>query len=174
MRDSPAPCDATVHLVASEETAALEADATRLLDRLGGLIDRERTELVVSTEVTIVPGHAPVFVLMPNTRRPALTHDQFIDTWYGGHAELGKAAGVARYRQHHTRMAETEKASRALGLPVPLYDGIGTSYFLDVAEGVAAMSAEAVAKGAIEDEKRFIDHSRSSFGLYQDVFDNLV
>jgi hypothetical protein len=166
MSGSPAPSDASVQISGEGDLAAA---ARQVLGRLAPLIAVDQTEAVVCTEVVIVPGLAPVFVMMQNRRPVSLTHEGHIDAWYGRHAELGVTSGVARYRQYHVRPDETAAITSALGLADPRYDGIACSYFETEAEAVELMSSDWIATEAIKDEVNFIDHARSTFGLYQDL-----
>ncbi len=169
MKDSPPPCDGTVHIVEGDTETDLTAAAKRVLDYVTPFIASDKTKAVICTEVVIVPRYAPVFVMMANQRPDRITHEDHIEAWYGRHAKLGVAAGAARYRQNHVRIDETSRFTKALGLPMSNYDGIACSYFADLAEGLKRMSGNHMAETMIEDERNFIDHSRSNFGLYEDV-----
>ena len=71
-----------------------------------------------------------------------------------------------RYRQNHVDAAATTALSARVGQPM---DGLTESYLVTIDEAVEMFTRDEVAVGAIDDEKRFIDHSRSQFGFYRTV-----
>ncbi|MEU3984012.1 EthD domain-containing protein [Streptomyces sp. NPDC026672] len=169
MKDGSRPADAVV-LVAHDGGDDAAADAVRaILARVEPLVEAGRTEPATGTEVVILPGYAPVYVMMQNRRTPGLTHDAHIDAWYGRHAQLGEGSGVAGYRQYHVLPDASARLSGAVGLADAGYDGVACSYFPDLDAAVRLMSGPLITEAAIPDEKTFIDHARSTFGFYTDV-----
>jgi uncharacterized protein (TIGR02118 family) len=109
------------------------------------------------------------------TRRPDLSREEFLRTWLEDHAplvtSLREAIGAVRYVQSHTGsddMNDGLRASRDLEEP---YDGI-TEIWWDSREAFeAALSTpEGIEAGRalLEDEKRFIDFSRSRMFLSEE------
>ncbi len=101
-----------------------------------------------------------------------MTREEFQRYWLEEHGPLVRAhagaLGVRRYVQTHTlpdAMHAELRASR--DAPEP-YDGVAELWF-DSIESIAAVmsSPEGLAAGAalLEDERRFIDHSRSPIFL---------
>lgn len=166
MESSPPPFDAVVQLSGDRVTAALSDRLAEIVERLDGWIDRSRSAVVVGEEIRITAGGGPVLIVMPLRRRPELSHEQFMAHWFERHADLGEAVEGVRYRQNHVDYAATDALAERLGLSFEPLDGLTESYFSTAEEAFALMSREEVAVAAIEDEKQFIDHSRSHFGFY--------
>jgi len=167
MQDSPPPFDAVVQLACDETTATLSDSLAMIAERLDTWIDRSRSAVLVGDEVKITAGGGTILIVMPLRRRPELTHDQFMAHWFERHADLGEAVEGVRYRQNHVDYAATDALAERLGFTFEPMDGLTESYFTTADEAFELMSREEVAVAAIEDEKRFIDHSRSHFGFYR-------
>lgn len=169
MQDSPAPFDAVVQFWADSAAAvpALSDEIAAIARRLDAWIDRARSAVLVGEEISITTGHGPVLIVMPLRRLPQLSHAQFMEHWFERHADLGEAVEGVRYRQNHVDSAATDALAQRVGFRFEPMDGLTESYFLSTDEAVGLMSRDDVAVGAIADEKRFIDHSRSQFGFYR-------
>ncbi|MFA7439711.1 MAG: EthD domain-containing protein [Sphingomonadaceae bacterium] len=169
MEDSPPPFDAVVQLASDSPDAPLADRLEAIANRLAPWIDRSRSAVLVGEEIKITTGDGAVQIVMPLRRRPELTHDQFMEHWFERHADLGEAVEGVRYRQNHVDYSATDALRERLGFTFEPMDGLTESYFGSSNEAFELMSREEVAIGAIEDEKRFIDHSRSQFGFYRIV-----
>jgi hypothetical protein len=169
MSASPPPFDGVIEVEVEDRTANLGVAAAAAMRAIEPIVDIEASSGIVCDEVRITQGDGPIFVVMVLTRLPNLSHDAFMASWFGRHAAIGEAVEGVRYRQLHVVADETNALSARLGFAVPRIDGIATSYFLTVTEAVKLLSSDAVAVGAIADEKTFIDHSFSRFGLYETV-----
>ena len=102
------------------------------------------------------------------TRAPHLTREAFQDYWFNTHAPLVASVAeelqIRRYVQAHSLAADLNVDIRAArGAPAE-YDGVAELWF-DSLEALAANAQrpEAQAAGALllEDERRFIDLSKS-------------
>jgi hypothetical protein len=98
-------------------------------------------------------------------RRPELTLEEFQGHWLEHHAGYGRTnPQVLRYVQYHTlaedpiRQALPQAGAGAAAEP---YDGVAVAWFADVASMKLSMQGDNVA-AALEDEKLFIDHDRST------------
>ncbi len=169
MAASPPPFDLAFLLVSDEADRSTMVEAAgAMADALGDLlIDRE---VLVGREVAITTGDGPVFCTMPLRRLPSLDRPGFMQAWFGGHAQLGVEVPGVRYRQNHVDQAATDALKARVGGEGEALDGLAESYFDDIDHGVAIMSQESVEVDAIVDEKRFIDHSRSRFAIYDTVW----
>lgn len=101
-------------------------------------------------------------------RLPQLTHAEFAHHWFDVHAPLvrthRRALRIARYVQFHSQLdALSEKLRGFRGSPEP-YDGIAEIWY-ESREALASLGKDPAARAAsrelLEDEKRFIDLSRS-------------
>jgi uncharacterized protein (TIGR02118 family) len=108
-------------------------------------------------------------------RLPQLTREEFQRYWRETHAPLVRAnaarLGVRRYVQAHTvEHPVTQAAQAGRGAP-EAYDGVAELWF-DADELLTRMqTAEGMAAGRalLEDERRFIDLSRSPIFFAEDV-----
>jgi len=170
MRDSPAPFDAMIQFTSRHEADI--AEMIKLVEVLAGeldeYIDKRRSTVLVGNEVAITQGIGPVHLAMALRRLPSMTHDQFMAHWFGRHAAIGEAVEGVHYRQNHIDFVKTEELSARIGLGLEILDGLVDSYFANTEDAVELLSREEVSVGAIEDEKRFIDHGRSHFGFCRD------
>ena len=101
-------------------------------------------------------------------RLPHLTREGFQDYWFNTHGPLvrsvGEALGVRRYVQMHSlpdAVSEPLRASR--GGPAA-YDGVAELWYdslEDLGVRLQDPAAQAAAALLLEDEKKFIDLSRS-------------
>ena len=100
-------------------------------------------------------------------RRPDLTREQFQDYWLNTHAPLvasvRETLRIRRYVQLHSLPAETSAALRDVRAGPEGFDGVAQLWWdsfedMSAAEPQAAREAGAL---LLEDEKRFIDLSRS-------------
>ena len=69
------------------------------------------------------------------------------------------------YRQFHADAAATLKAAEVMGVGISDFEGAAQGYFKNPDDFLRIMSQPEVQE-VIEDEKKCIDHSRSSVGLY--------
>lgn len=167
MQDVP-PHDAVVEFIGVGLDAA-EPVATRIVDELRPLLDASRSNAAVIDEYAITQGDGPVFCVLTLRRYPTMDRATFMEAWFGRHAQLGAKVEGVRYRQNHAELASSAALAARLGLTGKELDGMALSYFVDPAEAVQILGSPAVAVGAVEDERRFIDHPRSQFSLYRTI-----
>jgi uncharacterized protein (TIGR02118 family) len=102
------------------------------------------------------------------TRLSHLSREQFQDYWLNTHAPLvasvAEALQIRRYVQVHSLPSAASEALRASRDAPPEYDGVAQVWFdsLDaVIENGARPEARAAGRLLLEDERRFIDFSKS-------------
>jgi uncharacterized protein (TIGR02118 family) len=108
-------------------------------------------------------------------RLPTMTREEFQRYWLDQHAPLvrsyGPALGLRRYVQTHALPDElSSDLGSSRGAPEP-FDGVAELWFDDLDTLAAAASSpdgRKVALALIEDERRFIDHSRSPIFLSEE------
>ena len=126
-------------------------------------LDRSRSTAVAGTEFIVVDGDQPIVLAMALTRKAELSHDQFVDHWSTTHADLGRQVpGSEGYRQLHLDPALTTEARALLGFGGPEFDGIALAYYSSRDAVLAIMANAEVTATLLEDERRFIDHSRAA------------
>ena len=164
---SPPPFDLAWQVVAPEgELSAGMTDAVAgMAKALSGRIDE--VEVFAGSEVAITAGDGPVYIVMPLRRLAALDRAGFMTMWFDGHAQLGEEVEGVRYRQNHVDVDAATRLGTRVGSSAEPLDGLAESYFDTLDDAVAIMSQTSVTVDAIVDERRFIDHARSRFALYE-------
>ncbi len=114
------------------------------------------------------------------TRKEGMSREDFQKTWLEDHGPLVKSyaetIGALRYVQSHTGMdAMNESFLEPRGLKQP-YDGITEIWWRNLEEmqaGSSTPEGRAAALALLEDEKRFIDFSRSCVFMTEEheIFD---
>lgn len=172
MAGSPRPFDAAYQLSSSDEgnLPAMTQAVAAMARALGSHLDGGGAAVLVGREIAITRGDGPIYNIMPLRRLPGMSHDEFMHHWFDRHATLGEGVDGVRYRQNHVDYPATEALSATIGLDFEPMDGLTESYFDSIDAAVAILSQKEVEVDAIEDEKRFIDHARSQFGLYETVW----
>jgi hypothetical protein len=139
-----------------------------LIGHLDGWIDPSRSAVVAGTEHVILPGDEPFLLVFAIRRLPSLTVKAYHDYWLNKHAEVARRVPVLRaYRQFHADEDATEEAGKILNIGITDFNGAAQGYFRDIKDFLEIMAQPEVTTDALEDEKKFIDHSRSAFGLYR-------
>ncbi|MCW1382772.1 EthD domain-containing protein [Novosphingobium sp. KCTC 2891] len=142
------------------------ADATALV----ALSDPTRGTAFAGARHAVLPGGDAIRLFFGLRRLPALSRAAFHDYWLNRHAEIGRRLiPPYTYHQLHADDAETLELAAASGLAASTYDGIVEVHFPDVDAFVHQLSRTDVAEEALEDEKNFIDHSRSRFWAFREV-----
>jgi uncharacterized protein (TIGR02118 family) len=98
-----------------------------------------------------------------------MTREEFKDYWLNKHGpffmENADAMGAKKYVQSHTLdtpLNEGLKASRGM---LPEYNGVAEVWFESeeaLMEGMSSPEGQKLGVALLEDEKNFIDHSKSS------------
>ncbi len=134
--------------------------------RLGKILDRNKSAVIVGSEHTIVPGEEPLMLVYPLRRLPDMSSEAFHDYWLNHHGTIARPLpGLRGYRQFHADAVATLAAAQIIGIGISDFEGAAQGYFKNPDDFLAIMSQPKVQE-VIEDEKKFIDHSRSTVGLY--------
>lgn len=128
-------------------------------------IDHARSTATITEEKVVVEPVPPGNVVLIEClrRRPDIDRATFSERW-SHHAHIGRRAHemglLMGYIQNHALM---EDAARVPGLANDdePWDGIVTAFFDSIAKFKALVASPLAAKESFEDEKNFIDHSRS-------------
>jgi len=145
--------------------------ATRLRDVVGHLsewIEPARSAVIAGTEHVILPGQEPLVLVMAIRRLPTMTDSAYHYYWLNKHADVARKVPILRaYRQFHADETATRDIAKRLTLGIADFNGAAQGYFRDVMDFQNIMAQPEVTADALEDEKHFIDHSRSVMGLYR-------
>lgn len=134
------------------------------------LADPGRSRVVAAQRHAVLPGGDAIRLFFGLRRLPQLTRAAFHDYWLNHHAQIGRRLiPPYTYHQLHADAGATEAASAGTGLAASTYDGLVEVHFPDVDAFVRQLSRADVAVEALEDEKNFIDHSRSQFWGYREL-----
>jgi len=105
---------------------------------------------------------AKVKIVYCISKLPHLGNEEFHRYWREVHGPIaGRIPGCRKYVQSHT-------IHRALSGREPSFDGVAELWFDDWAALEAAMASKEVA-AALEDERKFIDHSRVASFIAEDI-----
>jgi hypothetical protein len=134
-----------------------DADAALLVgavkgasERLGDWIDPSRSAALIGQQHVIVPGEGPIWLV-------------FLDHWLHKHADIARAVpGLTGYCQVHADPEASRAAAEAAGFSIADFDGAAECCYADVGQFLAQMAEPEVSSRALEDEKLFIDHDRTS------------
>ncbi|MDB5969946.1 MAG: hypothetical protein JWQ90_2396 [Hydrocarboniphaga sp.] len=101
-------------------------------------------------------------------RLEALSHQDFLDYWYGKHAPLvrqhAETTGLIKYVQSHGLAHPVDELLNRGRKGPAAYDGVAELYYRSAEALLLTIkdrSAHAAGIALLEDEKRFIDLSRS-------------
>ena len=110
------------------------------------------------------------------TRHPDMTREEFKDYWMNSHGPFfmknADKMGAKKYIQSQTidsPLNEGIKASRSI---LPEFDGVAEVWFESeeaLIEGMSSPEGQKLGALLLEDEKNFIDHSRSSAFIVNEV-----
>ncbi len=103
------------------------------------------------------------------TRHPDMTREEFKDYWMNKHGPFFmENAGVMRakkYVQSHTVDTPLNEGLRSSRDMLPEYDGVAEVWFEsedDLVEAMSSPEGQKLSAALLEDERNFIDHTRSS------------
>ena len=103
------------------------------------------------------------------TRRPDMTREEFKDYWINKHGPFfmsnAAAMGAKKYVQSHTLDTPLNEGLRTSRGMLPEHDGVAEVWFESeqaLMEGMSSPEGQKLGAALLEDEKNFIDHSKSS------------
>ncbi|HUP72976.1 MAG TPA: EthD domain-containing protein, partial [Acidimicrobiales bacterium] len=113
-------------------------------ERLGSLIDRERSSAVAGTDLVILDGGGPVQLFYCMRRAGDTTHEAFCDFWAKQHTKIATTTpGLTGYRQLHANLGQSRVAAEAAGLPLSEIDGVALEWFRAMDGFVSAVGGPA-------------------------------
>ena len=128
-------------------------------------IDHSRSVATITEEKVVVEPVAPGNVVLIEClrRRADMDRGAFSKAW-SQHAHIGQKAHqmglLMGYIQNHALPGDAARVP-GLGSNEEPWDGIVTAYFDSIAKFKALVASPLAAQESFEDEKKFIDHSRS-------------
>jgi EthD domain-containing protein len=146
-------------------------DVLPRLDGLRELVDLAgpSSAVLAGTEHVIAAGDDPLQFLVVLAPLASLSREAFHAYWLERHARIVRpdpAAPGRGYRQFHADAEASRRAAARLGLTTRGFEGTASGYVRDVQTFRAALGDAARLAPILEDERNFIDHARSSIGLY--------
>lgn len=110
------------------------------------------------------------------TRHPEKTREEFQDYWLNSHGPFFmKNAAVMRakkYVQSHTIETPLNEGLRESRGMLPAYDGVAEVWFeseQDLMEGMSSPEALELGAALLKDESTFIDHSKSTAFIVNEI-----
>lgn len=132
-------------------------------ERLGDWIDPSCSAALIGQRHVIVPGDGPIWLVYAIRRLPELTREAFLDHWLHKHADIARTVpGLTGYCQVHADPETSRAAAEAAGFAIADFDGAAECCYADVDQFLAQMAEPEVSSRALEDERLFIDHDRTS------------
>jgi hypothetical protein len=144
----------------------LVAELADLGKLLAPHLDPSQCAVMAGTEHVIIGGTAPLTLVYPIRRVASMSRAAFVQRWSRGHVEVAADAGNLgkfRYRQFHADPAVNERAATTIGVGRADFDGAAIGFY-DTVDDFIRIAVDPNMR--IEDELHFIDHSRSTLGLY--------
>ncbi|MFT5290763.1 MAG: hypothetical protein ACI8QS_001891 [Planctomycetota bacterium] len=114
------------------------------------------------------------------TRHPSMTRDAFSDYWRNKHGPFfltnadkrGAKRGAKRYVQSHTLNTPLNEGLRASREMMPEYDGVAEVWFESeesLMAGTSSSEGQQLGAALLEDKRTFIDHSKLSAFIVEEV-----
>jgi hypothetical protein len=161
------------HVCAIVEVESATVSVPELVDELADLgtllaphLDPRECAVMAGTEHVIIAGTAPLTLVYPIRRVASMSRAAFVQRWFRGHVEVAADAGNLgkfRYRQFHADPEANERAAATIGVGRADFDGAAIGFY-DTVDDFIRIAVDPDMR--IEDELHFIDHSRSTLGLY--------
>lgn len=137
-------------------------------DRLGSLIERDRSSAVVGTDLVILDGGGPVQLFYCMRRAADTTHEAFCEFWAQQHTKIATTTpGLSGYRQLHADLGHSRVAADAARLPVSEINGVALEWFRAMDGFVSAVGGPAeftTAAKASEEQFNNLDGATSIVG----------
>lgn len=168
--DSSTDLPPVIVVLNSDDAVAVEATAKALSEAVAPTLAADKINVLGTRRYEILPEKGPIRIHYGLRRLPQMSVGEFQNYWLGTHADVGRQLiPPYGYVQSHGNKEFTDALCTATGFAASTLDGIACVYFPDVDACQRQLAREDVAEIAIEDEKKFIDHSRVEFGVYQVV-----
>jgi hypothetical protein len=137
-------------------------------DRLGDLIDRDRSNAVVGTDLVLLDGGGAVQLFYCMRRTADTDHDAFCAFWAEQHKKIAiTTPSLSGYRQLHANLEYSRVAAEAAGLPASEINGVALEWFRAMDGFVSAVGGPAeftTAAKASEEQFNNLDGATSIVG----------
>lgn len=115
-------------------------------------------------------------LVMCLTRRGDISREEFMDYWQDKHGPFfmsnAEAMGAKKYVQSQTIDSPLNEGMRASRDMMPEYDGVAEVWFESeeaLIHGMSSPEGQKLGALLLEDEKNFIDHTKSSAFIVNEV-----
>jgi hypothetical protein len=126
--------------------------------------------VLAGTEHVLAPGEDACQFLVVLAPLPSLSQEAFHTYWLEHHARVVRPGRSGRgYRQFHADPDASRIIGQAIGLSTRGFEGTATGYVPDLATFRTALGDAQRLAPILEDERRFIDHTRTAIGLYEEL-----
>lgn len=146
----------------------LEEFALGAVEQVAPAIDLSRSSAIAGHRHVLMTRGGPCMMIFALTPPTAMTPPDFFAYWRDRHAPMVIAAsgGKGSYYQLHGNMAASTRLAERLSLRGPIFAGHAGGWMKDPALLGKSLSFPA-SVAALEDERQFIDHARSSMGVFR-------
>jgi len=157
--------DMIIVIFAEREADVVDAVAS-LSTALKGIAG-SKTRILGQQRHEILSADGAVRLFYALSRLPGMSRRDFQDYWLNTHAEFGRRfIPPYSYIQAHTDGDFTAMLCGCSGWAASAFDGVVAVHFPDLEAAQRQLSQDYVTTIALEDERRFIDHSRVQMGFY--------
>lgn len=149
------------------DAALIEALAP-IVEAVADHADLARSAVLAGDRHLLAPNFGPNMMVFALRRPAAMSREAFFDYWANKHGPMITRGFGSRgsYYQLHGDDAATQAAAQRFGAGIADFDGHAGGWLRDAAVlGVSMKRPEAVV--ALDDERQFIDHSRSMLVVYE-------
>ena len=145
------------------EPGILAALAKGLDVQFGDEIHADLSSFLIGEDLSFMSSvKTPVRYQYLMRRRIGLSHDDYLKHYLEVHSKFGlKTPGIVGYRQLHVDLEASRRAAAAAGFGVWAVDSVSQLYLDSVESFIAGASTSEVGPAAVEDERTFVDRSRS-------------
>ncbi len=146
-----------------EDGRALVRRAVPLVSRVGDLVHRDLSGVLVGTPQPIIPcAPSPLRYLYLMRRKAGTTHEEYLDYYFRHHSRFGhRTPGIVGYTQFHCEPTASAAAARELGVGVYDVDSVSELHFDALDAFFAGIADGRLGMEAAEDEERFVDRANS-------------
>jgi hypothetical protein len=141
-------------------------------DRLGDLIDRDRSNAVVGTDLVLLDGGGAVQLFYCMRRTADTNHDSFCAFWAEQHKKIAiTTPSLSGYRQLHASLDHSRIAAEAAGLPVSEINGVALEWFSAMDGFVSAVGGPASFTQAAKASEEQFNNLGGATSIVGSVFD---
>lgn len=144
------------------------AGLERLIWALGTAVDHAASCAIAGVHHLLMARTGPCMAIFALAPREDMSREAFFNYWFNVHGKffVEAQAGAGSYYQLHADAEQTRAINERLGLDGPQFAGHAGGWMKNP-ERIREAFQHPTALEALADERNFIDHSRSLYGVYR-------